>query len=335
MEQKIKVSIIIPVYCVSAYIERCIKSIMNQTYHNIECIIVNDATLDDSIVKCMDFINEYQGPIQFLILHHDKNRGLSAARNTGTCAATGDFIFYIDSDDAITQDCIEKLVRPVFSDSGIEMVMGSFVRESDGYQITPRQQQGKILEENNYKSRDAVRDCYFKYKLYPNAWNKLIKKDFLFRNQLFFREGILWEDILWFFYVMKYLSHLYTLQDVTYIQYKRPRSITTGISQERKAYYIGLVYEDISNHFTMGEEAREVKSLLRDFCELCVQTSDNDSYHRAARQFRKVLSDGKHKSELMLLLVTVFLSKSFMGRKIYRRAFAFYSAVIFKIRSCR
>ena len=86
----IKVSIIIPVYNVSAYIERCIKSVINQTYYDIECIIVDDATPDDSITKCEQMIAAYDVPIRFSILHHQQNRGLSAARNTGTEVATGE-----------------------------------------------------------------------------------------------------------------------------------------------------------------------------------------------------------------------------------------------------
>ena len=79
-----KVSIIIPVYNVSAYIERCVKSVMSQTYSgDIECILVNDATPDDSIAIAEHLIADYNGPFQFLILSHDHNRGQSAARNTG------------------------------------------------------------------------------------------------------------------------------------------------------------------------------------------------------------------------------------------------------------
>ena len=90
---EIKVSIIIPVYNVSAYIERCVRSVMRQTYSHIECILVDDATQDDSIGQCKQMIAVYQGPIQFLILSHQQNRGLSAARNTATDAATGEYVF--------------------------------------------------------------------------------------------------------------------------------------------------------------------------------------------------------------------------------------------------
>ena len=119
------VTIIIPVYQVSAYVERCILSVMDQDYDAIECIIVDDATQDDSIEQCERLIERYNGPILFKILHHQYNRGLSAARNTGTDAASGDYLYYLDSDDEITTDCIEKLMAYAVSYPEAEMILGN------------------------------------------------------------------------------------------------------------------------------------------------------------------------------------------------------------------
>lgn len=126
------VSVIIPVYQVSAYIERCLLSVMNQTFQNIECIIVDDCSPDDSIDKCERLISSYNGPISFKILHHERNRGLSAARNTGTDAASGEYIFYLDSDDEITSDCIEILVAIVKNHPVVDVVIGNYERIEDG-----------------------------------------------------------------------------------------------------------------------------------------------------------------------------------------------------------
>ena len=84
-----KVSIIVPIYNVSEYIERCIKSVMAQTYTDIECILVDDCTPDNSVAICEHMVAEYHGPITFKILHHEHNRGLSAARNTGLKSSEG------------------------------------------------------------------------------------------------------------------------------------------------------------------------------------------------------------------------------------------------------
>ena len=90
----ITISVIIPIYNVSDYVERCVKSVMGQTFQDFECILVDDASPDDSILRCERLIADYHGSIRFRILHHEHNRGLSAARNTGTEAATGDYILY-------------------------------------------------------------------------------------------------------------------------------------------------------------------------------------------------------------------------------------------------
>ena len=97
-----KLSIIIPVYHVAPYIEDCLRSVMRQTYQGaMECLIVDDCGTDDSMAIAERTIATYEGPIVFQVLHHERNRGLSAARNTGTLAAKGDYLYYLDSDDEI------------------------------------------------------------------------------------------------------------------------------------------------------------------------------------------------------------------------------------------
>ena len=132
METKaLKVSIIIPVYNVAPYIGDCLQSVMRQTYAgSMECLLVDDCGEDDSMAIVERMIAEYNanlnanlnegGGIQFRILHHERNRGLSAARNTGTFAAVGEYLYYLDSDDEITDDCIEKLMQRVMENPDIE-----------------------------------------------------------------------------------------------------------------------------------------------------------------------------------------------------------------------
>lgn len=88
-----KVSIIIPIYNVKKYIIRCLKSVQNQTYTDIECILVDDKGQDDSMKVAKQFVEEYKGAVKFLLCEHHVNQGLSAARNTGINKASGDYIF--------------------------------------------------------------------------------------------------------------------------------------------------------------------------------------------------------------------------------------------------
>lgn len=311
-----KVSIIIPVYNVSAYIEGCLKSVMGQTYDCIECIIVDDATPDDSIEKCEKMITTYHGPIQFSILHHEHNRGLSATRNTGTDAATGDYIFYLDSDDELTPDCIEKLTSPVIIDSRIEMVIGNYaIRSYDGV-VTPSDQRIMQGKEKHLMSSEEIRDCYLgKKDFYGYAWNKLIRKDILARNQIKFKEGQLFEDNLWTFYLMKFLCNLYVIPDVTYIYNIRPGSITTNSSRKKFSYHMGLVYVEISKNFTIEDTKREAKRYAKPFCYCYIDEYNNPVFHQAARQYFKVSAANFCIKECLLIITTVCLSTFAWGRK--------------------
>ena len=106
-----KISIIVPVYNVEQYVNECFDSIAAQTYKGeIECIFVDDCGQDDSVAILEKLITDYHGAIKFYIVHHEHNKGLSGARNTGIRHAQGDYLYFIDSDDSIKSDCIEKLV---------------------------------------------------------------------------------------------------------------------------------------------------------------------------------------------------------------------------------
>ena len=124
-----KISIVIPIFNVENYITACIHSVMNQDYTGeIECLLIDDCGTDNSILLAEECISTNRRPnIHFRIIHHQRNRGLSAARNTGIDAATGEYIYYLDSDDEITPDCIEKLVSIAQNFPDVEMIQGNSV----------------------------------------------------------------------------------------------------------------------------------------------------------------------------------------------------------------
>lgn len=122
------ISIIIPVYNVEEYIERCILSVCKQSMNNIsvECILVNDNSPDKSIDKAKSLIESYSGEIMFKIVTHDQNQGLSSARNTGMKNATGKYLFFLDSDDFLEDMCIQELWNIVVNNPKVQMVMGNY-----------------------------------------------------------------------------------------------------------------------------------------------------------------------------------------------------------------
>lgn len=276
-----KVSVIIPVYEVSAYVERCLQSVLNQTYTDIECVIVDDATPDDSIVKCERMISAYQGPIRFNILHHERNRGLSAARNTGTAASKGEYVYYLDSDDEITPDCIEKLMGCVAAHPDVEMVQGMACRHlMGGGEVTvPGKVRAHYLDSN-----DAAREAFFKTnQIYVNVWNKLLRRDFVVENEILCKEGLLFEDNLWVFYLLKHLNRAMFCPDVTYHQWKRPQSITTGHGEKVIMENLAKIYREVLDFLTPGHEREEYNFYARMVCGVHIRSD------RIVPEYRQVL----------------------------------------------
>ena len=255
------ISIIIPVYQVSDYVERCIRSVMCQTYSDIECIIVDDATEDNSIKLCQQLIDEYKGPIRFRILHHEMNRGLSAARNTGTRAATGEYFFYLDSDDEITPDCIGKHVSLAHKYPEAEMVIGNYQKYREG---TP----AKVVHDDLptlIQSNEEYSRYHYQHRIVHSAWNKLIKRSFIENNRLYFMEGVLYEDYPWLFYVAKYVSFVCVMKDVTYHYYLRKGSITMIPDGVKTGESYVVIFDDILNHLTPGKERKELAYCVERF----------------------------------------------------------------------
>ena len=165
----VSVSIIIPVYQVEAYIEDCLRSVINQTYTgSLECVVVDDCGSDRSMELALGMIAAYTGPIRFEVVRFERNRGLSAARNAGLEHATGDYVFFLDSDDEISENCIELLASRVEGEGaegdaegdgvvvggGVEMVQGA---ERTGHQYKRRSHNVAVAEACGNKE---VRECY-------------------------------------------------------------------------------------------------------------------------------------------------------------------------------
>ena len=123
----LNLSIIIPVYNVEAYIEECLASVVAQSdaKANIECIIVDDCSPDGSMDIVRRFVDNYQGAVLFRTLRHEVNRGISAARNTGVEAATGDYVFFIDSDDYLMEHGLKTLVDGLLANPDADVVQGN------------------------------------------------------------------------------------------------------------------------------------------------------------------------------------------------------------------
>ena len=212
---EIKVSIVIPVYKVEKYIERCLRSVFNQTYVNIECIIVNDCTPDNSFIIAKELVESYQGNIDFKFVEHEKNKGLSEARNTGIKMATGHYYFFLDSDDAIPPASIEKLVETALLNDCPEIVMGVTKGvDANGNNVEVSSAQTKSFHDNS-----EVFQGYLNNLWYVIACNKLVKKDIFTDHKTFFLPGITHEDVMWSFEISTYVNKIILCPFVTYHYY--------------------------------------------------------------------------------------------------------------------
>lgn len=224
-----KVSIIIPVYNVSPYINRCLQSVVKQTYTDLECILVDDYGNDNSIEIAQDYIKEYSGDIEFSILHHEKNKGQAAARNTGLRYAKGEYVFFLDSDDAIMPDCIWNLMILARKYPEADFVQGNFLDEAGNIN-----KYGWDINLPECCNEHDLLEKYILFTVVTSACAKVIKKKFLTDYHLYFPEGIIHEDMYWSFFLAKYTKAASFVNKGIYIYYINDNSTMTAISQQAR-----------------------------------------------------------------------------------------------------
>lgn len=233
-----KISIIIPVYNVEPYITECLQSVMRQSYKgSMECIVVDDCGTDMSMEVAEQLIAEYDGSIEFRVLHHEKNLGLSCARNTGIEVANGDYIYFIDSDDVITDDCLDALTSQL-KKGDFDVVVGNndcFGNRTGGEMLIP--------DEGLEISGDSF---FLKYldghQVQGAVWNKLYKHEYLNKNNMLFEPGLILEDHIYNFRLSCYPTKMYVINRITYhYRFLRGGSIVSEVSSNPEIHRNWLV----------------------------------------------------------------------------------------------
>lgn len=227
--ERIKISVIIPVYNVAPYITDCLRSVMRQSYQgSIECLLIDDCGTDNSMEVVNSVLNDYNGKIDFKVLHHECNRGLSAARNTGVASATGDYLYFLDSDDELTDNCLELLATPL-KNTAYDFVIG-------GYKITgsAKSYPSVTLHDGAALHGEDIIKSYYRGEWYMMACGKLCNAEFLKDNQLLFKEGLLHEDELWSFQLACLARSMYVVNKGSYIYKIREGSITMCAEAQRR-----------------------------------------------------------------------------------------------------
>lgn len=256
-----RVSVIIPVYNVEAYIEECLTSVAHQTAEkDIECIIVDDRGTDKSISIAEQFIVSTKGntSVDFKIIYRESNGGLSAARNTGIKAATGEYLFFLDSDDTIVPICIETLLKLADKYHGVDLLPALYLRENNDMQ-----QFGKHSFPEFSDDRKLIKRSLLDYDKIPvTAHNKLIRKDFLMKFHLYFKDGIIHEDNHWTFFVAKYARKMAFCSQQLYYYRETAGSITQSCNIERETKAFIAIIKDLCDNIDDFEKGAQKRTIL-------------------------------------------------------------------------
>lgn len=240
-----RVSVVIPVYNVERFLNECVDSVLNQTYSDFEIILVDDGSTDGSGKLCDDYLS-VDNRIKVI---HRENGGLSAARNTGMDAATGDYIYFLDSDDYIEYVTFEHLVHTAKTDDADIVFFDGYVFYTDceddgntyGYTRKKHYQTdtGKtVLEELliNEEYRTAVPLTFY-------------KAQYLQKSNICFYEGILHEDELFTFQTFNANGIVAHCHEELYARRIRPASIMTASSNERRFTSMLAIYNELAEMY--------------------------------------------------------------------------------------
>lgn len=272
-----KFSIIIPVYNVEKYIEKCLDSIFNQTLKDFEVIVVNDGTKDKSI----ELIKNYD-----IKIINQKNQGLSAARNRGVKEATGEYLLFLDSDDYLEKDTLKELNKSLKNNPDI-------VR----FQIREVYEDGKTInyEEIPFDNKSGVEafKLITKYHFVENAWCYAIKRKYYLEEKFSFRVGTYHEDFGLMPLVILKANKVNSISYIGYNYIQRQGSIMNIKDYNKTKKKV----EDFYNHYLfLLEEAKKTnldttyfKSFISNSIILKITELNNHDY----KKYKKILKKAK------------------------------------------
>lgn len=262
------ISVIVPVYNTESYLKKCIESIINQTFRNIEIILVDDGSTDASA----EILSVYASMDNRITVIHQENQGLSAARNTGMRSAEGEYIMFVDSDDWIDANTCEKAICAA-RNSSADIVIWAYVRE---YPSNSRI--AELFNMKNITWSGANKNDVFCQLVGPHGvqithperidnlsvvWNKLYKKNKVIREEFVDTKLIGTEDFLFNVYAFYYADVITFIPEVLYhYRYGNPHSLTRGYPKDFKMKWVNL-FERVSNFVERYAPTNDFRVALR------------------------------------------------------------------------
>ena len=235
------ISVIIPVYNVENYLEECLKSIQNQTYTNIEVLLINDGSTDNSKRICEHYCEEDS---RFHLISQT-NQGQSVARNTGVVASTGEFIAFVDSDDVILPNYLETLMQYMAAD--VDIVESKFTVHKKDFFTDDFEKRTILFEGNSIEAVKAVP----RHILSVNPVTKLYRRSIV--ESVPYLEGVIFEDIYSGVGMLKYIRKIVKIDYVGYY-YRQHQSSTMHRTFTEKNLDIFLVCDKLIELYSDSEE---------------------------------------------------------------------------------
>lgn len=275
------VSVIVPVYNVEDYVEKCINSITKQSYNNLEIILVNDGSTDNSQKIC---INHQKNDSRIIVINK-KNGGLSDARNTGIDIAKGDYLAFVDSDDYIHSDMIKTMISSSILEQSDIVICGHFSVNKD--EISEIRNDG---EKYSYNSKEALIKILIDEEINSFAWDKIYKKE-LFKG-LRYPLGRIFEDTAFTYKLFEKANKITQLNNSYYYYLKRDESLT-NVYNPKKYYHNFLAFYE--RYLFSKNNLPEVKLIC---CEKVLQHGMNiidNSIVNKKNECKDFLVDTKNK----------------------------------------
>jgi len=212
------ITVVIPVYNTQEYLEECLTSIKNQTFSNIQVLIVNDCTPDNSMAIAEKFV---ESDNRFQIIHHEKNKGAGGARNTGISNAKGKYISFLDSDDTYPLDSLSHLYDSIIKNDA-DLVLGRMFQRTSQGELIPVDYIEKRIQSYLKNPNTNLRSIPVSEFFCGNVTNQLYRIDLFRKNNIRFLEGVYHEDMpatlqTWYYSkainVVPYITHYRTIRE--------------------------------------------------------------------------------------------------------------------------
>ena len=261
MDYKYKITVGMPVWGVEKYIKRCLLSILNQDFDDMEVLVIDDCGTDHSIDIATEIATTHPKGDKIRIIRQPQNMGCWAARNRVLDEAQGEYVLLVDSDDYFAEGAIRKLYQKA-EETGAEATYGSIMPvDEDGIAIENSGVDGINLPEMTLVGMDKLA-CYANSSIHHRKlnnfiWNILLKKDFIDKHQFRFKKTNFWDDVLFNADMQPLIQSAAFISDITYKYVIRANSLSNY--QMRKQIKIEEIRQHISNFQYLKQQCKNLK----------------------------------------------------------------------------